>query len=67
MGFVPELLSAVRITVFYWLALIDWVFNNKGYTEVSYFKDDLHAHVQVYSLSLIFSLVSTRILCLSFV
>ena len=48
--------AAARATVCYWGALSQWVFTDKGYSDVSYFKDDLHAQVQVYSLSLIFSL-----------
>ena len=43
-------------TVKYWLALHEYVLLKKSYTGSSYFKDDLQARVQVYSLSLIFYL-----------
>ena len=72
MNSIGAFLTALRATLYYWLALINWVFYNKGYSEVTYFEDDLHAHVQVYSLSLIFSLVSIRpqsvfmVICLHF-
>jgi len=53
-----ECYSAVTTTVKFWLALHEYVFSKKGYSEGSYFKEDTHARVQVYSLALIFSLWS---------
>lgn len=52
--------AAARATVCYWAALCQWVFTDKEYSDVSFFKGDLHAQVQVYSLSLIFSLWSQK-------
>ena len=51
-----SILSALRVTAYYWLALYEWIFSKKGYSQGSYFKDDTRALVQVYSLSLIFSM-----------
>ena len=52
------MISAISTTTKYWLALYEYVHLGKSYSRGSYFKDDIHAHVQVYSLSLIFWLWS---------
>ena len=53
-----DLVSAFTSTTRYWLTLHEVVFQKKGYSELTCFKDDLQAHVQVYSLGLIFWLWS---------
>ena len=48
-------LSAFKATVYYWSALYTWIFRQNRYTDNEhFFAGDVHAHVQVYSLALIF-------------
>ena len=53
-----DIISAWGSTMAYWITLHEVVFNKRGYSHLSCFKDDLQAHVQVYSLGLIFWLWS---------
>lgn len=52
------MIRALTTTTKYWLALHEYVFLQRSYSQGSYFKDDTQAHVQVYSLALIFWLWS---------
>jgi hypothetical protein len=56
MTLLSALFIVIASTVAYWLALGDFVFFHTPYSLSPYFSDDLHAKVQVYSLSLIFKL-----------
>ena len=52
------MIGAITSTFSYWLCLQEYIVGGKGYSQSSYFKDDVAAKVQVYSLSLIFFLWS---------
>ncbi len=52
------MIGAITSTFSYWLCLQEYIVGGKGYSQSSYFKDDVTAKVQVYSLSLIFFLWS---------
>ncbi len=53
-----DFVSAIGSTMAYWITLNEVVFHKRGYSKLSCFRNDLQAHVQVYSLGLIFWLWS---------
>jgi hypothetical protein len=48
------MISAATSTFKYWSTLYEFVFLKKSYSACTFFKDDTQAHVQIYSLALIF-------------
>ena len=50
------IITALRETVFYILALVDYIFWGTCYSNSQYFKNNQWARVQIYSLSLIFKM-----------
>lgn len=57
MLFIP-LLQIVGTLLQYWFCLIQFIFLKKSYTECTFFPQDTHARVQLFSLALIFRLWS---------
>lgn len=51
-----SLYEAIHVTVTYWYTLTLYIFYKQKYINCSTFPQDIHAKVQIYSLSLIFSL-----------
>lgn len=53
-------IKIVSSTVEFWLCLTEFILGYKKYSESTYFASDLHAKVQVFSLSLIFKLWTVK-------
>eukprot|EP01031_Cornospumella_fuschlensis_P025835 gene25835-31201_t len=49
-------IKIISTTVEFWLSLTSFLFMSSSYTDHQYFTNDLHAKIQVFSLSLIFRL-----------